>query len=337
MTRTRLLIVHTGSLRTTLALMALLGVVVLAGSATGEVPGLGVALALLLLGLNLLAALVVHPAFRRRLPLLVFHLALLALVLLVGWGRLASIGGRFELAEGVPFDGRLIDGERGALYRGGLERLSFRHQGFEIDYAPGRRRGATRNQVAWTDALGRAQTATIGDHRPLVLDGHRITTSPNKGFAPILHWQPGRGEPVLGAVHLPSYPMHELRQSREWTLPDGRTAWVQLQFDETLIDPQSAGRFRLPQQHRLVLRVDGQRHELAPGEWADLGGGRIGYVRLGTWMGYRVSHDPSLPWLLAASLVAGFALLWHYVSTAPARPQAARAPARWPREEVRHG
>lgn len=326
---------HLGSLRTALALMALLGAVVLAGSVASEVSARALMVVFALLGASVLAALVVHPAFRRRMPLLVFHLALLALVLLAGWGRLASVGGRFELTEGVPFDGRLLEGERGPLYDGPLERLRFRNDGFQIDYAPGLRRGATRNRVTWIDARGTLQGATIGDHRPLVLEGHRISTSPNKGFAALLQWQPDGGAPEVGAVHLPSYPLHELRQSREWPLPDGRMAWVQLQFDETLIDPRAASSFRLPQQHRLVLRVGDQRHELAPGDAARIGGGTLTYAALRTWMGYRVSYDPSLPWLLAASLVAALALLWHYLSQFVAWPQRRGARAAWPAEVPR--
>ncbi len=347
---THRLIAHFGSLRTTLVLMALLAGVVLAGTAQPLAGGLVLGGAFAALGLNLLAALVVHPAFRRQLPLLVAHLAGLALLLLVGYGRLASLDGRFELTEGVPFDGQLLDGASGPLYAGGLQRLSFRHEGFQIDYAPGRKRGATRNRVTWQDADGQVLSATIGDHRPLVIDGHRIYTSPNKGFAPQLTWRPERGEPQRGVVHLPSYPMHELAQSREWTLPDGRAVWVQLQFDETLIDPATASSFRLPQQHRLVLRMGQARHELAPGQGVRVDGGVLQYDGLRTWMGYRVTHDPTLPWLLAAALVAAFALLLHYLlkfrQAGPVRvPPPAHVPmptppqarqAAWP-HEARHG
>ncbi|OYU71931.1 MAG: hypothetical protein CFE45_41590, partial [Burkholderiales bacterium PBB5] len=166
------------------------------------------------------------------------HLALLTLVVLVAVGRLTALDGRFELTEGVPFDGQLLDRDAGPLHVDRLQRLAFRHEGFEIDYAPGRKRGATRNTVTWQDDTGQAQSAVIGDHHPLLLQGHRIYTSPNKGFAPLLRWVPDQGAAVLGAVHLPSFPMHELRQSREWPLPDGRSAWVQLQTDAALIDPQ---------------------------------------------------------------------------------------------------
>jgi hypothetical protein len=298
---------HFGSLRTTLALLALLAIVVIARPTFAPL-----AIALGLLGLNLVTALVVHPLLRRQLALLVFHLALLALLVLVGVGRLAALDGRFELTQDVPFDGHLLDQDSGPLYAEALQGLSFAQHGFEIDYAPGRKRGATRNRVSWRDADGQAQSATIGDHRPLVIAAHRFYTTPNKGFAPVLRWLPDRGEALLGAVHLPSFPAHELRQSREWTLPDGREVWVMLHVDETLIDPNRASAFHLPDAHRLVVRIGAARFEVAPGERIGIDGGTLVYEGLRTWMGYRVSYDPTLPWLLAASLLAAFALAWHY-------------------------
>lgn len=315
--RWRRALAHAGSLRATVAGLGLLGVVALARPAWWPLAG-----ALALLGLNLAVALCWHPALRRRLPLLVAHLALLALVLGVGLGRLAALEGRFELTEGQAFDGQLIDGEAGPLYRPALHRLQFRHHGFEIAYAPGRKRGATRNPVSWTDEDGRPQQAVIGDHVPLVLAGHRISTSPNKGFAPLLRWTPAPGPDdaaqatapgaVLGSVHLPSFPAHELNQSREWTLPDGRAVWVMLRIDEPLLPPDAAGEFRLPAAHRLIVRVGDQRAELGPGQQLALPGGTLAYQGLQRWMGYRVSHDPTLPWLLAAALLAAGALAVHY-------------------------
>ncbi len=312
---------HFGSLRTTLALFVLLALVVVARPAFAPL-----AIALGLLALNLVAALVVHPLLRRQLPLLVFHLALLALLVLVGAGRLAALDGRFELTQDVPFDGHLLDKDAGPLYDESLQRLSFAQHGFEIDYAPGRQRGATRNRVSWRATDGKTHSATIGDHRPLTIDSHRFYTTPNKGFAPMLHWLPERGEALLGAVHLPSYPAHELRQSREWALPDGREVWVMLHFDETLIDPRSVSAFRLPDAHRLIVRIGTQRFELAPGERIGIDGGTLVYEGLRTWMGYRVSYDPTLPWLLAASLLAAFALAWHYTQKFFGTPAAAPRP-----------
>ncbi len=301
---------HVGSLRTTLALLALLAIVIFARPAF--VP---LAAAIVLLAANLAAALVVHPKLRRQLPLLVAHLALLALVALAGLGRLFALDGRFELTQGIVFDGTLIDADAGPLHRERLSALRFRHDGFDVDYAPGRKRAGTRNTVTWIGADGVPQTAVIGDHRPLVLQGHRIYTSPNKGFAPLLRWTPDDGSgDVLGAVHLPSYPANELKQSRAWALPGGAETWVLLDLDEELIARDAAARFRLPQRPRLVVRAGTSRVELAPGEQALLPGGRLRFEALTTWMGYRIAYDPTLPWLLAAALLACAAMGWHCVA-----------------------
>jgi cytochrome c biogenesis protein len=320
---------HAGSLRATLMLLALLAAVMFARPAFAPL-----AAVMALLALNLAAAIVVHPAFRRQLPLLAAHLALLLLVLGVGLGKLFALDGRFELTLGVPFDGELLDRDAGHLYRERLRGLAFEHGGFEIDYAPGRQRGATRNLVRFTDAEGRIREAVIGDHRPLVLEGHRFYTTPNKGFAPVLRWEGGGGagqsggEAVRGAVHLPSFPAHELRQWREWQLAGSGTVWVMLQIEGALIDPRTATRFEMPREHRLVVRQGERRFELRPGEAAELAGGRLVYEELRTWMGYRVAYDPTLPWLLASALLAALAFGWHYLARfAAGAARAAPAPA----------
>ena len=322
------LLAHFGSLRHTLALMGLLAAVVLISPTRA-------ALSLVVAGLalNLVAALVVHPVLRRQLPLLVAHLALLVLVVAVALGRLMALDGRFELTQGESFEGDLLDRDAGPLHVNRLQALSFRHDGFEIDYAPGRKRGATRNAVTWHGSDGRPQSAVIGDHHPLVLDGHRIYTSPNKGFAPLLRWESTQGPPVRGAVHLPSFPAQELHQSREWSLPGGPAVWVMLQIDEPLIDPARATHFSMPREPQLVLRVGELRAVLKPGESVELPGGRLVFEELRTWMGYRVAYDPTLPWLLVAALVAALSLGVHYLQKFRAQP----ASAALQHTEVAHG
>lgn len=275
-----------------------------------------------LLALNLLAALASNPVFRRQTPLLIFHVCLLAIVLLVAAGRLTYLKGQLELAEGEAFSGNLTEYEVGPWHPFHLDSLNFVNHGFDIAYAPGLTRQKTRNRVSYADAEGKMQQAEIGDTTPLVLQGYRFYTSPNKGFAPTFYWHPvGGGEAMLGAVHLPSYPVNEYRQAKEWTLPgSGIKIWTQLVFDEVIIDPAKASEFRLPKQHKLVVRIDDARHELQPGQSVELPGGRLVYAGLLTWMGYTVFYDWTLHWLLGASVAAVLALGWHFWRKFAARP-----------------
>ncbi|MBI2307341.1 MAG: cytochrome c biogenesis protein ResB [Rhodocyclales bacterium] len=271
---------------------------------------------------NLLAAMLTNAVFRRQLPLLVFHLALLAVIVLVALGRLTYLKGAAEVVDGGSFDGVLATREAGPFHGDAIAALSFASHGFTIDYAPGIRRGATRNEVAFRNAAGRLETRIIGDQQPLVLAGYRFYTSHNKGFAPTFVWHPAAGGvPQLGAVHLPAYPLHEYRQAREWVIPGTATVvWTMLQFQEIILDPDKADQFKLPGEHDLVVRIGEQRWQLQPGMSVSLPAGRLEYVGLRGWMGYTVFYDWTIPWLLAAALAAAFSLGWHYWRKFAARP-----------------
>ncbi len=259
---------------------------------------------------NLLAALAVQPRLRADLPLLVFHVALLAILALAAIGRLTSLTGTLELAQGEVFDGRLLTLEAGPLHPDGLSKMRFVNDGFTIDYAEGWRRGRTTNEVRVFGGNGEITRRTIGDIDALVVDGYRFYTTSNKGFALVFRWVPRSGEAMeRGTVHLPSYPVHEHRQAQTWRIPGtSREAWAMLDMARPAIDPARPSRFRLPDAYSLVLVIDGDRRELAPGGSVTLDEGILVYEGLTTWMGYKVFYDPTLPWLLAAALVAIAAL-----------------------------
>ena len=268
---------------------------------------------LALLALNLLAAIVTRPVFRRQVPLLSFHLGLLALVLLIGIGRMTYLDGWVEILQGSAFEGRLHHQEQGPWHFGDLESVRFVNEGFVIDYKPGLSRGKTFNRVRWTDESGAEQTAVIGDHYPLVLNGYRFLTTFNKGFAPVFEWQPSDGGPrQVGAVHLPSYPLNSFSQTQSWTPPDsGAEVWMQLDLPEEVIDPEKASLWKLPETYSLVVRVGETRHVLEPGDAVTLADGRLKLLELRSWMGYSVTHDWTLPWLFGASTFAVISLGWH--------------------------
>ncbi len=272
-----------------------------------------VVLPLAALSVNLLAALATNRAFRSDLPLLVFHLALLALVAFAAVGQLSSLKGRIELAQGEVFDGNLVDVRSGPLHAGELRSVRFINDGFSIRYAPGIKRAETRNPVRVFQGDGAVTNLVIGDNEPLRVDGYRFYTSFNKGFSLVFRWYPRGGAAERGTVNLPAYPLHEHRQALEWRLPGGGPAvWTMLHFDKPPLDAQTESWFRTPDSHHVVLRFDDARWELRPGSQIQLGGGVLAYEGLTTWMGYNVFYDWTLPWMLAACVTAVAALGWHF-------------------------
>lgn len=317
------LLVRLASLRLTAALLAVFGLGILVASLGGLRFSPIVAACLGALALNLLAMIATNPRFRQQGPLLLFHLALLAIIGLVALGRMIYLKGQAELVEGLEFDGQLVAIDAGPWHPWRLDRARFVNQGFSVAYAPGLKRLETRNQVAWTDPDGQPQAAVIGDDKPLVLEGYRFYTTWNKGFSLLFEWQPAGGEAALGTVNLPSFPANALKQAQQWSLP-GLTEplWSMLQFDGELIPDDREGQFRLPDDFRVVVRYGERRWELAPGDGQviALPGGRLRYVELRSWMGYMVTWDATIPWLLAASAVAVLALGWHFWRQFSRRP-----------------
>jgi hypothetical protein len=310
------------SLKLTLAALVFFAAGILYAYFTDGHTTLALVLPLLLLSLNLIAAVATNPVFRRSGPLLLFHLALIAIILLIAAGRLSYLKGRLELAEGEEFSGTLTQADVGIWHRSSLDKVVFSNEGFKISYEQGVRRGKTRNTVRYIDSSGHEQHLEIGDQTPLVLQSYRFYTSPNKGFAPAFLWYPAAGgAPLLGTVHLPSYPIHEYDQASDWQLPGTDIkVWTALQFNEILLDPEAPSEFKLPQRYRLIVRIGELRRELQPGEAIDLPQGRLVYDGLRTWMGYTVFYDWTIHWLLAACVLAVAALSWHFWRKFAARP-----------------
>lgn len=305
-----------GSLKLTVLILVALGIGVLLTYRVVVETIWPVVVPLGLCAVNLMAAIATRPIFRRQLPLLGFHLALLLIIILAGIGRLTYLKGQVELVEGQEFDGTLTKQVSGPWHRNNYAQLHFVNEGYTIDYETGVRRGLTQNKVRYLNENGLAQVATIGDTVPLILNGYRFYTSFNKGFAPVFLWHssltPGT-QPVLGSVNLPAYPIHEYRQALEWVLPGTDiTAWTMLQFDEVILDPEKPSEFRLPAKYKVIVRIGDERRELQPGDAIDLPQGRLVFDGLRSWMGYTVFYDWTLHWLLAACVLAVLSMSWHF-------------------------
>lgn len=309
-----------GSLRFTLVCLGLLlGALWWVYDRSGEVAvSVSLALPLGLLSINLIAALIFNKAFRRQLPLMVFHVALLAVIILAALGRLTYLRATSEVVTGSEFSS-LDRIEAGPWHRGAKDALRFENLGFRVEYRPGLKRDATINKVRWWDEAGLPHVAEIGDQVPLVVRGYRFYTSSNKGFSALFRWEPDGEKPEVGSVNFPSYPANIDRQTAGWNL--GRESiQVKLNIREQLINPTVAAEFRMPGDHDVTLDFSWRVVTLRPGEGIRLPTGKLSYLGLSTWMGYDVFYDWTMPWLLAACSVAVLALGAHFVSKFMAKP-----------------
>lgn len=268
-----------------------------------------------LLAINLIAAIISNPRIKRNSGLLVFHLGLLGIVVLAAVGRLTHMEGRVEIVTGTEFSREALNDVRYGPMNSGesLDQIRFVQGPYTVDYRAQMMRGLTHSYVAVPDGEGGWREEVVGDDRPLVIDGYRFYTTFNKGFAPVLSWTGDDGGPAeMGAIHMPSYPLFDFKQSNSWT-PEGSDEikfWLQLDTGLTAEEPwvldgrNSTG--------TLVVNVAGNRTELQPGESVKMAGGTLQYERLTTWMGYKLFYDPTLHWMFFTSIIAVLGLGVHF-------------------------
>lgn len=272
-----------------------------------------------LLTLNLLAAIATNRRFRADLPLLVFHLALLALLVTFVLARLTYFEGQATVTAGTPFDGTLVGEQGGPLHNRKIDTLRFENLGFTENYPARGQFHATYNRVRWRGEDGRLETAEIGDDIPLILGSYRIYTSKHRGFSPVFRWTTTAGTDEWGTVQLQDSNTGAFAGANNWTLPDGEATWLMVDVDiaPEAQEPPRGARIRSnlgagTEARNIVLRVSNVRHVLAPGDTLARPGGTLTYVRLDSWMGYRIVADPTKPWLIGSIVLALVSLVWFY-------------------------
>lgn len=266
---------------------------------------------LVVLAVNLAAALFVDPRFRRKPALFAFHLCLLLLAMLAGYGQLVRYDARLPIAEGQSFSGaQLMPVREGPLMAPPLVDGVLRQGAIAVDYTPGLRRGATRSEV-WVANRGRLE---IGDDVPLLIDGYRLYTTSNKGFAALLTWLPQQGEEQLGTVQFPSYPAKELGQASRWHTPAGQKIEFTLALPPSPYNETWTLSAALAGAATIELKVAGEGRVLRPGDVMTVTGGRLRYEGLSMWMGYELTYDPTLPWLFSIAVLAVVFMAIHFAA-----------------------
>ncbi|MDH5324600.1 MAG: hypothetical protein OEZ68_08495 [Gammaproteobacteria bacterium] len=311
------------SLKVTLLGMALLaaGAMAIYGN-PAQIPAWVLTVPLMVLALNLTAAIITNVRINQQPGLLVFHVCLLALVILAGVGRLTYLDSHVELPIGTRFDAaEMLDTRTGIFHQGNIDKVAFTQGEFSVEYSPGIQRGRTYSHVQLREASGRWVEQVIGDDSPLLSHGYRFYTTHNKGFTVVLHWMPDNGTPRLGTINMPSFPLFDYKQDNRWTPPESKKEikfWLQL---TTAMDVSKSWVLS----HRnssgvLVVTHRGQRTELGLGQSVDLGDGVLRFERLSMWMGYRIFYDPTIHWMFFISIAGVLGLgqyFWKKINLQP--------------------
>lgn len=271
-----------------------------------------IAAPLVLLAGNLLAAILVDGRFRRRVPLLGFHLCLLVVVVLGGVGELVRFTGSVELAQGQAFDPDSVrTEERGIWHPNRLDRVAFTQAGITVRYGPGLRRIGTESRVRLPQGGGRTVERMVGDDGPLMASGYRFYPTSNKGFAAYLSWTQPDGTRQRGTVHFPSFPLLAQAQENRWHLPGGEALILTLDPDLTVSGSDSWILQGAGDTPNLIVYVEGREETLRVGDRVAVGSNVVRFDGVGLWMGYWIYSEPTMAWLLAAAILGMLFLGWH--------------------------
>jgi cytochrome c biogenesis protein len=294
-----------------------------------------VVLPLTLLAINLFAALLVRHAFRHQSALLLFHVGLLAVLLLVAAGVILRFDGSVELVEGETFDAGAVTARGGGwLHPNRLQRVRFEQGPMEVRYLPKLQRDTTHSRVVVATQDGQEVRRDVGDRQGFTLHGYRFMTTFNKGYSVLVLWRDAQGRESLGAVNFPSYPEFDWKQVNDWTTPVGETLTLELQLAQRV--PEDTPWTLSSRDVDYALSVGGGGNEtrsMSPGQSIAVRGGEIKLVDLRMWMGYRIDFNPLLPWLIAAAFLSLGALALHMAQKFRS-PQAAEVIPSRGREQV---
>ena len=303
------------SLRLTLVGMILLAVLAVLASRNANVDTGVTAVPLVILVLNLFAALLTNRSFRGQTGLLVFHVGLLLVFACIGLSVLLRYDGHVEVLQGAALDASQVSTvEQGRWHENRLHDIELYQGEVRINYLPGLNRQDTHSTIEYRANSGELRRMNLGDTRTARVDGYRIAATFNKGYAVLLQWAGENGDRILGAVHMPSFPEYDWKQVTTWTTPAGQDVELELDFDEPVSSDTAAWTFGATSMPYTVhLSVAGEPlRSMRRGESLRLAGGIVSAVDLRVWMAYRIEYQPFLPWMFVAAMLSIIGLALHF-------------------------
>lgn len=271
---------------------------------------LWIALPLLVLAINLLAAIVYNPRIRQNSGLLMFHICLLALAVLAALGQLTSMKGRVEIVQGQSFNSEQMTIVKQGPWHSiaSLQKISFEQGDIVVEYTSGLRRGKTKSQL-----LADNGTMVVGDNIGFKDAGYRFYTTSNKGYAAMLAWHGEDGQRIHGAIHFPSFPLYDWKQENQWITPTGQSLNMTF-IGSKQHDPANSWQLdnRMANGSLHIEQTNGVQQTLTAGQRMQLDGGELEFAAVHLWMGYSIFYNPWLAWFFAAAIVGVLGLAWHF-------------------------
>jgi len=304
-----------GSLRLTLAAMLLLVGTALAGYRNPDISLDWVTLPLALLGLNLLSVIFINKRFRQQHGLLVFHLGLLAIIVLTGIGLMTRLSARVELVEGQSFDpAEVVTIKQGPWHPLQLDEVHLVQGPVRVDYLSGLLRDETQSRI-WTGRdADPMDSRMVTTREPFKAAGYRFQPTANKGYAVILTWTGVDGQTDTGAVHMDSFPLYEWKQENDWVTPQGEKLTLQLQQPSPV---QADGPWSLQSSDlsasQLVIHRGNQSIPLERGGSVQVQGGQLQFEDVRLWLGYSIEYNVTLLWQFVAAIIAITGLAVHFL------------------------
>ena len=295
--------------------MTLLAVLAVVASRSANVDAGITAVPLVILVLNLFAALLTNRSFRSQTGLLVFHVGLLLVFACIGLTVLMRYDGHVEVLQGTALDATQVTTvEQGWWHENRLGGVELYQGDVRINYLPGLNRQDTHSTIEYRASSSELRRITVGDTRTARVDGYRIAATFNKGYAVLLQWTGENGDRILGAVHMPSFPEYDWKQVTTWTTPAGQDVELELDFDERVSSDTAAWTFGATSMPYTVhLSVPGEPlRSIRRGESVRVGGGIVSAVDLRVWMAYRIEYQPFLPWMFVAAMLSIIGLALHF-------------------------
>jgi len=305
------------SLKLSFGGMVLLVLVIFYDLQISDLPAGWLASVLALLCLNLAAAVMVRPQFRRQPGLLIFHFCLMVVAGLAGLQAMTIFEGRIEQVETQPFAFENVEVlNQGPWHVNRLDEISFVQGPVVVEYHPNLRRGRTQSRIFHGED-GAPEWTEFGDTRSFHQRGYRFVTTPNKGYALTLNWLGEDGRATAGNIHMPSFPIQEWNQSQQWQTPEGEEITLFLEKPPVSADQDWILTSKGFEGRVLLTRPDGTQIELAKGKPVEVNGGSLTLIDVVLWIGYRIEFNAILSWLFASAALGTVALGWHFWQNPP--------------------